>query len=559
MRPRLTRLRQEAMFAVRVPRRQIARRLALVVRRRLERMLRPSNRVRGLVVAPALPGPVLPPRAGTMRHDAKGWHFSALGGSAEFGSRIDWQHPGPPGRDQLWRMTLHYTEWLEALPADLQMQAIDAWIEDTPPFTPHASSAGWNAYALSLRVVVWMQQAALAGGAWSDGFRGRMEASVAEQLTYLGRHLETDIGGNHLLKNIKALLWGAAFFSGPEAARWRRTAERLLGRELAQQILADGVHFELSPAYHCQVFADLLEIAAVLPDPHLKARLQAVLAKIAQAAIDLAHPDGRIAQFGDAGLSMAYAPATCVAAYASMAGDCAPLARPAFSFSDAGYFGVRAGGDYAVYDAGPIAPDRLPAHGHGDMFSFEWSLAGERVVVDQGVFQYTESLQRAQSRGAAHHNTLCIAGLDQAEFFGAFRSAWRARLLHREVSHTDAGLEIMASHDGFARNGGPVHTRKALLSPRRIVLEDQLDRPARRPARVTALLHPAITVERLGDGGLLLKGHRAHATARATLPLQVEEAVWWPDIGHEHTTRRIVVVVPPGTTAATLTLAALDP
>ncbi len=39
--------------------------------------------------------------------------------------------------------------------------------------------------------------------------------------------------------------------------------ESLLKAQLRQQFLSDGVHFELSPAYHCQVFADLVECAVV--------------------------------------------------------------------------------------------------------------------------------------------------------------------------------------------------------------------------------------------------------------------------------------------------------
>jgi hypothetical protein len=40
---------------------------------------------------------------------------------------------------------------------------------------------------------------------------------VAEQLVFLERNLETDICGNHLIKNIKALIWASAYFTGPFA------------------------------------------------------------------------------------------------------------------------------------------------------------------------------------------------------------------------------------------------------------------------------------------------------------------------------------------------------
>ena len=48
--------------------------------------------------------------------------------------------------------------------------ANDAWIAANPPFRAGASSDSWNAYSLSLRVVVWMQQLALRRNRLAPGF-----------------------------------------------------------------------------------------------------------------------------------------------------------------------------------------------------------------------------------------------------------------------------------------------------------------------------------------------------------------------------------------------------
>ena len=37
-------------------------------------------------------------------------------------------------------------------------------------------------------------------------------------------------------------------------------ARQLLASELDEQVLADGMHYERSPAYHCQVLADLIDM-----------------------------------------------------------------------------------------------------------------------------------------------------------------------------------------------------------------------------------------------------------------------------------------------------------
>ena len=86
------------------------------------------------------------------------------------------------------------------------------------------------------------------------------------QMNFLKSNLELDIGGNHLVKNIKALLWASQFFEGPEADRWRELGLKLLRKAIEEQVTPDGAHFELSPAYHVQVFADLLECYSVLDD-----------------------------------------------------------------------------------------------------------------------------------------------------------------------------------------------------------------------------------------------------------------------------------------------------
>jgi hypothetical protein len=58
----------------------------------------------------------------------------------------------------------------------------------------------WNSYALSVRVVVWLQQLARRTSRLSPDLV--VEASAVEQLVFLERNLETDICGNH----IKALI-----------------------------------------------------------------------------------------------------------------------------------------------------------------------------------------------------------------------------------------------------------------------------------------------------------------------------------------------------------------
>ena len=176
--------------------------------------------------------------------------------------RVDWTAPSLEPKDQLWRMNLHYMEYLEEVDDARFLELAHDWIEANPARRPGAWKDSHNSYALSLRAVVWMQQ--LARRRLPDA--GLIAASLAEQMRFLEDNLETDLGGNHLVKNIKALIWASAFFEGKAAVRWRAKGLRLLRAALEEQILPDGVHFERSPSYHAQVFADLLECRHALAD-----------------------------------------------------------------------------------------------------------------------------------------------------------------------------------------------------------------------------------------------------------------------------------------------------
>ena len=78
---------------------------------------------------------------------------------------------------------------------------------------------------------------------------------------FLRRNVESDVGGNHLIKNLKALAGLAVFFG--DARRLGQALDQLAS-QLAVQVLPDGGHYERAPAYHCQVLADLVDVAELV-------------------------------------------------------------------------------------------------------------------------------------------------------------------------------------------------------------------------------------------------------------------------------------------------------
>ena len=154
-----------------------------------------------------------------------------------------WTDPSIP---ILWLFNLHYFDDLHARDSGLREERalrglIQDWIQGNPP----GVEPGWDPYVISARVVNWIKWA-LRGRRLPDGVLDNLSI----QTRYLANRLEYSLLGNHLLTNAKALVFAGLFFSGTEADGWLRTGLGILRKQLPEQILRDGGHFELSPMYH---------------------------------------------------------------------------------------------------------------------------------------------------------------------------------------------------------------------------------------------------------------------------------------------------------------------
>jgi uncharacterized heparinase superfamily protein len=537
-----------------VPPRQLWRRAELRVSMHLAAIWR--RRVTAIPVpvrAKALPLPIFPPRRKQGSPQPNGFTLVAPWGKRDHFLPVDWKPPASSPIEASWRTRLHYMEYLEGLPTRLLEAVILDWIQSNSFDRASALRVAWHPYATSIRVVVWMQQIAARRAHLSAHLVDRASASIAEQMRVIERLYESDLRGNHLIKNVKALLWGAAFFDGAESERWRQLGQRLLSTEVADQILADGMHYERSPTYHCQVMADLLECHAVLPECRERLALATQLVKMAQAATALTHPDGKIAQFNDSAFGNAYSTAECLDALAHVA-PFAQFTDGPFALREAGFFGFRLGDDYLVVDCGPIAPASLIGHGHGDILSFEWSLGGHRIFVDQGTYQYAAGRRRETSRSTASHNTVTIDNEEQCDFYGAHRCGRRAHAALIEWNATANGFILVGSHDGFAHlPGRPCHIRRFEASPGRLVIEDRLlgGRPGL--ARAAYLCHPACGVTVNGNEATISSA-RTTVQLSAPSPIRLEDAEWYPDLYVAHPTKRISFDLPWSGNGATTTL-----
>lgn len=452
----------------------------------------------------------------------------------------DWTDPA---RTPLWLYNLHYFDDLHARDADPRTPwhraLIERWIAENEP----GKGLGWEPYPTSLRLVNWIKW--IVAGNDADP---RMVHSIAVQTRWLTQRLEHHLLGNHLIANAKALVFSGLFFDGAEARRWYDLGMKLLVRELAEQILADGGHFELSPMYHHIMLEDLLDLINV----HRAYGIDApaawpdLAARMLEWSAVMCHPDGEIAFFNDA----AFAIAPTLHDLQQYAGSLGlPLARlptaSAIHLRDSGYARLSAEDAVVLADLAPIGPDYLPAHAHADTLSFEMFLHGRRLIVNGGTSVYGTGPERQRQRSTEAHATLTLDNTNSSEVWGGFRVARRARVLGADVSAEGGQPRARASHDGYARlPGKPMHHRAWQFGGGELIVRDRVEGSGEHEGKLVFPLGPGLTARRTGGQTVeILDTASPQPVALVEFgsdgDVFIEPNVWHPRFGETVQTERI--------------------
>jgi uncharacterized heparinase superfamily protein len=457
-------------------------------------------------------------RAGT----AIPWSGEPLIGSVASGQTVK-------ALPKLWLYHLNYCDFLNL---DLSRPDDASWLASALDIAadwlrrnPRGSRIAWDPYPLSLRVVNWLKFVARNARAAEAVGRGadvrKMVESIADQVSWLRDQIEEDLGGNHLVKNAKALLFAGVFLDCAESGRWWDQGSALLARELDEQVLADGGHVERSPMYHCQVLEDLLDVealtAATLQPLACMSGLQAAIARMTWFLRAILHPDGEIPLLNDAAFGMA-APARSLLTRASALQTDLPddshghvkglpvkgALEPSVTatiLADTGYAVLRnrASSSFAILDCGPLGPDYQPGHGHCDLLSHELSLQGQRIAVDTGVSTYQCGSERLYERSTAAHNTIRIDGEEQAEIWASFRVGRRPTAGRMESGDCESSMGritwVRGRHFAYAHRN-IVHTRTIAATATNIWLViDALEGQGWHQADSFIHFHPSVAVE----------------------------------------------------------------
>ena len=377
----------------------------------------------------------------------------------------------------LWQFHYSYHDYLPALlrdgkaTLDEALACVEEWTGDFPPLSPGAWNAAWHPYVLSIRIESWVRlHAALGDDPSRDAGRQLLARGIERMTRTLLRNLEYGTMANHLLRNVKALVLAGLFLRNATGRKAWRKGMMLLRREIVEQVLDDGMHFERTPMYHAAVSSDVFDLIEALersgrdvPRTLLSAseRMTAFLGHIL-------HPDGDVPYFNDSTASVFLQPRDVLArgeAVRDAHGLAASDPRPTREMLRvpkhvSGLLVHRAGDLFLVFDGGQVGPDYQPGHAHCDTLSYELSWKGRRLVTDTGVYQYRESPERSYSRSTAAHSTVRIDSRDQSEVWKSFRVGRRANIVVADAWEEHGCTFFRAAHDGYGRFAkGLLHER----------------------------------------------------------------------------------------------------
>ena len=342
----------------------------------------------------------------------------------------------------LWNFNLHYFEFLFPLfkvykdtkqkkYLDKTKYCIQSWIKQNLK----GKGIGWASYTLALRLTNWISYYTYIEDELDQEFQNLMLKSMHEQYQYLAVHAEKDLLGNHYFEDLKTLILCAIFFDD------KKMLEKTLPifkKECKEEILADGMHFELSPMYHKIIFEDILRVAVALRSIKRKdTEIEEYLQPMLNVAWSLEEGLERIPLFNDSGNNVAKS-------LQALVETCGTFFNiyPQFKskFEKSGFYILKRGKWKLIVDAGQPGPKYIPGHAHCDAMSYELFREGKPIIVNCGTYAY-QCKERAFFRSTAAHNTVMVNNIEQSQCWGAFRVAKRSYT--KVLNITDFSIDMV--------------------------------------------------------------------------------------------------------------------
>lgn len=366
--------------------------------------------------------------------------FLFLNTQHTFYEKIDWEisHYG-----KLWTYNLNYFDYLNQENANLYSSDFKDKLQFYAKELPNLKTAN-EPFPTSLRIINWIKY--FTKNKIKDKF---LNESLYNQCYILKNKIEYHLLGNHLLENGFALTSGGIYF---QDIKLYNIGKKILSKELNEQILNDGAHFELSPMYHSLMLSRLLDIISILKSNiaivnNSFSNQDGFLNFLSQKASlmfswieNMVFNNDQYPHFNDSTFDIAFLPSQLV----SFGRDLG-IGINTTCLSDSGYRRLQNKSFDLIIKVGKIGPDYIPGHAHADNLSFECYVNGKPYLVDPGITTYEKNVKRQKERSTINHNTITIDNKNSSDVWGGFRVGRRAV---STISYlTDKSIE--AFHDGY--------------------------------------------------------------------------------------------------------------
>lgn len=368
--------------------------------------------------------------------------FTFLNYKNKFSDMIQWNSMV---LDKLWVYNLHYFEYLLPITkkrTQKNYKSVKNIIYDWINQNPAGFGTGWEPYPISLRIINWIffYDAFYSYFKKDHSFRASFIQSLYQQCFYLCFFLEFHLMANHLFANIKALICAGLFFKKTD---WIQRGWDLFEREIYEQILDDGGHFERCPMYHAIILNDILDIIHFIDRSNLDKtynyifnKKSILIEKVERMLVwmkAMTHPDEDIALFGDSAFQVSLSYHLLNHYFRQIQNKKKKVTKisnrdfDCLFFQKSGYTVFKSRDQYLVIDGGDLGVQYNPAHAHCDLFSYEYSYKKNRFIVDSGLGNYKPSSLRQKTRSIYSHNTVVVNGLEQGQIWKTFRMGKRIK------------------------------------------------------------------------------------------------------------------------------------
>ncbi|WP_235299296.1 heparinase II/III family protein [Portibacter marinus] len=412
--------------------------------------------------------------------------FSFLNLTHSFSERVDWNFSK---FGKLWTYHLNYFDFL--LQKDSNLEHSISLLTDFYQNYCNLKD-GLEPYPTSLRIINLIKFV----GVYHLNIP-LLDKLIALDTKRLEKNLEYHLLANHLLENAFALIFTSYYLKDE---RLYQKSKKLLLKELEEQILNDGAHYERSPMYHLIIFRRLLDLILLLnlnpwKGKEIQNTLEDFAGKMQSWLTQMTFSNGCLPHFNDSARNSSLTPLVLNKYFSSL-----KIRKQNIALYSSGFRKLSSPEMECVVNVGNITPAYQPGHAHADSLSFVMNIRNKPFIVDTGISTYEKNKRRHSERSTAAHNTVTIKGENSSDVWSGFRVGKRAntRIIIASDDH------IQAEHDGF-KKFNIIHRRSWIKEIGSMRIIDLL-RDSKIRGCATLHFHPDISIEKVEKKRILFDG-----------------------------------------------------